>query len=345
METLQAKQNNSETDLQRWLRETKTLNLTYAEILRRVGNIGQTPRKIYDLLDGDTNNQKATALFNRFRGASSETNRIVPLQTTSNWADMNYTTVTKPKVESEVKSKHNHEPLLVEKGTYIHTKTKKYSYQISDDVSSDKTSRINYTVLNDRRERYYDFSYSSAQINEQILSGVWIPENISKELQTKIDNYSNVITVDEFYHSKGKVNKSKAGDNGWTNLETITCKVKNVDGPHFYVTPFATSNCQLNVIGSANAILQNSTNPKQQFIEIYKYSGRALMLVDLNRQYVDKFKELFKDHIILEQSYESSNGSDMTIMIANFKGEVDYLDEDEDYDEEYEDDEYEEDEE
>lgn len=344
METLQAKQNNSETDLKRWLRETQALNLSYPEILRRVVNIGQTPLKIYNLLDGINANQKATALFNRFRGTSSETNRIVPLPSTPRW-DIAFTTVIKPKVESEVKSKHNHEPLLVEKGTYIHTKTKKFAYQISDDVSTDKVSRINYAVLNDKKEKYYDFSFSSAQINEQILSGVWTPENISKELQTKIDNYSNVITVDEFYHSKGKVNKSKAGDNGWTNLETISCKVKNVDGPHFYVTPFATSNCQLNVIGSANAILQSSTNPKQQFIEIYKYSGRALMLVDLNRQYVNKFKELFKDHIILEQSYESSNGSDMTIMIANFKGEVDYLDEDEDYDEEYEDDDYEEDEE
>lgn len=333
METLQAKQNNSETDLQRWLRETEALNLSYSELYNRISRSNQTSNKIYNLLDGVTNTQKARALFNRFRNSN--------FGNTSNQDTVNYTTIVTPKVETKVKivSKHNHEPLLVEKGTYIHTKKKKYVYQISDDVSTNERSKINYAVLNDKKERYYDFSYSSVQINEQILSGVWIPENISEELQTKINNYSNVITVDELYNSKGKVNKSKQGDNGHNNLETISCKVRNVDGPNFYVTPFATSNCQLNVIGSANAILEYSTNPKQQFIEIYKYSGRALMLVDLNRNYVNKFKEMFKDHIILEQSYESSNGSDMTIIIANFKGEVDYLDEDEDYDEEYEDDE------
>lgn len=337
METLQAKQNNSETDLQRSLRETQSLNLSYLEIQFRIANSKYTPRKIYELLDGITIGQKATAIFNRFRNTSSESNRIIPSPSTSNLDTMSYTTDDKPKVKDT--DKHDHEPLLVEIGTYLHARTRKYAYQISEDISTKKQSIINYSVLDDKKKGLYTFSYSSEKINEYIVSGIWIPENISKELQTKIDNYSNVITQEELCYTKGRVNKSKAGDNGTNNLETITCKFTSTTGTSFYITPFATSNCQLNVIGSANAILQNSTNPKQQFIEIYKYSGRALMLVDLNRQYVGKFKELFKDNIILEQSYESSNGSDMTIIIANFKGEVDYLDDDEEYDEEYDDDE------
>ncbi len=90
-----------------------------------------------------------------------------------------------------------------------------------------------------------------------------------------------------------------------------------------------TDNCQLYCVASFASLLnqlRSSTNNipveerKSQLEHIlYKFSqstGKALMLIDIHQDLVGTFKDLINlNSIILEQHYESSNGSDMYIFI------------------------------
>lgn len=98
----------------------------------------------------------------------------------------------------------------------------------------------------------------------------------------------------------------------------ITCRGYYDFSITFYKQPF--QNCQNFVIGAFESILSYSSAENAREIVSYfsRLAGKQLLIVDIHNKQVHQLRSIFKN-IIFEQSYNSTNGSQMTILMINCK--------------------------
>ena len=94
-------------------------------------------------------------------------------------------------------------------------------------------------------------------------------------------------------------------------------------GP-LYVSP--TNNCQMMSFASFNNLITIYQNDKQGFNKILDHLpsivGKRLMLVDINEGHVTILRKLLEDTkktLILDQTYTSTNGSEMHMFLIKLK--------------------------
>ncbi len=85
-----------------------------------------------------------------------------------------------------------------------------------------------------------------------------------------------------------------------------------------------TNNCQLNSITSAENILvyssANFLNAKIAFSHVAQQIGRPLLLFDVKSDLVHHIRDIFgTENIILNSPYNSSNSSEMSIVIVDIR--------------------------
>lgn len=79
-----------------------------------------------------------------------------------------------------------------------------------------------------------------------------------------------------------------------------------------------TANCQLALLSSAYRLLEiNLESMKQIMQEFAKLMNKNIILIDVNHIYSIRFVEIFGSQIILNSPYNSTNGSNMNIMLIN----------------------------
>lgn len=287
-----------ENTLSNWLEHTKSLNLDFTALRKYIANSDTCHyHNVYRLLDGVHSEDKARALFNRWRKEPIDSD--------------NYPEKKTEEVKSEIiKQKINDKiECLIPSGTKIYYRSRPEDKFISH-IYPEEPQYVyiedsNFKIVSfDKRLRWR--ARSIKDFNKFLKDRDIIIDNLSQEEQDKLLGvWDNVILTSnvKFLDSKCEIGGYKFEFN-------------NSSRNYFIVTPGATGNCQISVVAYANYIFQNSSNIKKQFAELYN-CGRRMLLIDLNQKYVNELIKYLGKYIISRTPYNSTNGSEMEIFLVN----------------------------
>lgn len=147
--------------------------------------------------------------------------------------------------------------------------------------------------------------YNIPLINQQIQRRAFIieDEKIREIPRVKkfLESYTNVTKSEEF----------KSYQRGVFNVI-----IKN--GGSFSFDAGSTGNCQLTTLYNAQSLINYSSNIPLQLKEVAKRAGRRIVLMDIKEIYTKKLKDsINKNSILLSDSYRSTNGSKMHIILID----------------------------
>lgn len=96
-------------------------------------------------------------------------------------------------------------------------------------------------------------------------------------------------------------------------------KTDNGEGSVYIMADFnPTSNCQLALIGSAFRLFEFKTESMMEIIKDFaRLMNKNIIMVDVNRSVANQFVTAFGDHIMLNSQYQSTNGSNMNVILIN----------------------------
>jgi len=99
----------------------------------------------------------------------------------------------------------------------------------------------------------------------------------------------------------------------------IKGKTESGDGSLYIMADFnPTSNCQLALIGSAFRLFEFKLESILEVIKDFAIlMNKNIIMVDVNKNIANQFVTTFRDHIMLNSPYNSTNGSNMNIILIN----------------------------
>jgi len=314
-----------ENDLSKWLQETKELNLDYKSLVKRIASSPYS--RVYQKLDGYNSNMKATSLFNRWRREPKD-NDVSRIVTTlkDEMKNVDYGSiigyerpfsgilsskkVIKEKPKKEVKYL-NDKDFLIPSGTKIHYRSQPESSFITHIYPEEPQ----YIYVESASMKISPFEMRMSwrgrtieNFNNSLKDREIIIDNLSQDEQDKLLGVWNniILTSDAKYIS----NESE--------IDNYRFEYKNPSRNYFIVTPGVTANCQIAAVAYAHTIILYSSDIKKQFAELYK-CGRNILLLDLNKRYIDELKKHVSKYIIGNMPYQSTNGSEMEIFLIDVR--------------------------
>lgn len=349
METVELK----ETELSKWLKETKSLNLDFTSLKYRIGSSPSS--KIYSLLDGKTSSEKARSLINRWRNEIGDDTHIPLIGTVKSKS----TTGSKYTLRGTRPENHFYleEPFIFTSNfgrSIIRDTASEGRLKSENDLEIPKTeikkevkSNLNDKCLipegtklyysNDPNVKYVltihkespnrlyidCIEYSIPEYQSRMTWRGKTIQQINKSLldrELRIQDISKEDEIDLLGEWNNIVTNDKAisQHKGESEVGIYKCELNNSNRNYFIVTPGVTGNCQISAVAHANTILMYSSDIKKQFAEIFNF-GRKIALVDINRRYVKSLKEHLDKYILSHTPYISTNGSEMDIFLIDVR--------------------------
>jgi len=280
------------TILDNWLDDVKRRNLNYTDLRREITNISDSHnsryRTVYLKLNGHHPAVKANTLIEQWRTE-------IPVTNTT---------------EVEEKDDYIYDSNCVVPIGHIFNvdKIDKCRYKLISIKDNNTTIQLVFNAGKEQKDQH-TVNYNLSTLNQNIKSGQWSIYQPNTRTQRWLKEFKfppNVILKEKFIKENGSLLQ-------FTGTLPVSRQT-------IYLNIAATGNCQLSIIGHANTLLNSCTKEEVslQLREVKKLSGKRLLLMDLQQNYIKQLKEKVPaNHIVSVTPYKSTNGSAMNLVLLN----------------------------